>query len=60
MSKSELALRLGWVRPDIKRLNRALGYRQDNPGRKTRQRTNYSLALAICTALNASPFECGV
>ena len=63
VSKSDLAQRLGWMRPDIARVNRALGYRTDNlcdPRRPPRKRTSYELALTICLALGASPTDCDV
>lgn len=66
VSKSELAKRMGYVRPNIDRLNRALGYRPDSnsrpPGvrKECRQFLSYDLAARLCEALQADPRECGL
>lgn len=66
VSKTELAERLGWMRPNIDKLNRALGYRPDSNSRppyvrkEVRQRMSYDLAARICEALNASPHDVGI
>lgn len=64
--KNVLAERLGWTRPNIDKLNRALGYRPDSNSRppyvrkEVRQTMSYELAVRICEAINASPFDVGV
>lgn len=65
LSKSELAARLGWVRPNIDKLNRALGYRPDSNssgGVRTEPRAlmSYELAVKLCEAMNADYFEAGI
>jgi hypothetical protein len=59
ISKGELANRLGWTRPNIDQVNRALGYRPDSNsrGRSTRQRMSYTLALRIAEAMNVDPVD---
>lgn len=65
LSKGEVAKRMGWIRGNIDQLNRALGYRPDTdsrclPRNRPRNRMSYELAVRLCTAMDANPFECGV
>lgn len=64
VTKGELAERLGWTRPNIDKVNRALGFRPDTShGRvraKQRTRMTYELASKICEAINASPVDIGI
>jgi hypothetical protein len=67
VSKGELARRLGWMRPNIDQVNRALGYRPDSNSRKpgvrleNRVRMSYRLATRIARALpGIDPRECDV
>lgn len=61
LSKSELARRMGWerVKPDVHRVNQYLGMEAGSNGEK-RKRLTYKVALRLCEAMNADPFECGV
>ena len=64
VTKGELAERMGWMRPNIDKVNRALGFRPDTSHRgrraKPRTRMTYDLAVRICEALNASPVDTGI
>lgn len=66
LSKGELAIRMGWIRPNLDKLNRALGYRPDSNSRtpgvrtKVRQRTSYSLAVRLAKAMDADYVEIGI
>lgn len=65
MTKGELARAMGWTRPTIDRLNRALGYRPDSGShrlhvRKPREHLSYDLANRLCEAIQADPYECGL
>lgn len=65
MTKDELARRMGWVRPNIDKLNRALGYRPDSNSHggvrsEVRKKTSYSLAVRLAKAMDADLVECGV
>lgn len=64
MSKGELATRMGWARPNVDRVNRALGYRPDTGSRdrppRPRQLLTYEMALKLCSAIGADPHECGI
>jgi hypothetical protein len=53
ISKGELAKRLGWMRPNIDKVNRALGLREDTGKsvRRKRNKATYRLASEIVDAL---------
>jgi len=60
VSTSELARRLGWVRPDSSRVARQLGILSnvDSTGRSyVRETTSYERALEICEALGIDPVD---
>jgi len=60
VTTSELARRLGWVRPDTVRVARQLGILPniDGTGRSyTRETTSYERALEICEALGIDPVD---
>lgn len=63
LTKGQLAERLGWNKPNIDRVNRALGYRCDtgtNKRSRPRQTMTYELALVIANAIGASYSEVGL
>ena len=61
VTASELARRLGWVRPDSSRVGRQLGLLQSCDGRTRqpyiRETTTYERALEICAALGIDPVD---
>jgi len=61
VSASELARRLGWVRPDSERVRRSLGLKLDQNSRgyppRLRETTSYERALAIADALGIDPSD---
>ena len=64
MSKSEVARRLGWTRPDTARLSRQLGLTSDQNSRTdpARRRATVSLerAYEILEALGIDPVDVGL
>jgi hypothetical protein len=55
---------MGWMRPHVDQLNRALGIVPDysRVARRTKAREfmGYDQAVRLCQAMGADPFECGV
>ncbi len=64
MTKVELATKMGWMRPNIDRVNRTLGYRPDSNTRGVRRQprtyVSYAMAVRLCDALGADPVDVGV
>ena len=64
VSASELALRLGWLRPDSARVSRQLGIAFDRNGHgspiRNRGMMSYERALEICEALGIDPVDVGL
>jgi hypothetical protein len=64
LTKTQLAKRLGWHKADMNRVNKALGYKPDytrgTKRKKVRQTTSYYMAVRLCRAMNALPYDCGV
>lgn len=64
LSKGEVARRMGYMRPNIDKLNRALGLRGDSNTRGVRlygrQFTTYATAAKLCEIIDGDPFACGL
>jgi len=61
VSASELARRLGWLRPDSARVSRQLGITFDRNGHgspiRNRGTMSYERAIEICEALGIDPVD---
>ena len=59
LSLYEVAVRLGWTRPDGQRVGRALGlHARMNRGRRCRQnRVDYRTAAQLCEAIGVDPVD---
>lgn len=65
MTKADLARALGWVEPDVHRVNRVLGFQKDRYNGKRvpshpRVKMTYALAEKIVKAIGCSPYDVGV
>jgi hypothetical protein len=64
MTKCELAHRLGWMRPNVDKVNRYLGFRPDSGSRgvrkEPRQRLSYEVALELADAMDVDPVDVGL
>jgi hypothetical protein len=64
MSTRELALRMGWLKPDNGRVNRSLGITQYDPGHgngpRLRERIDYGRAIELARAMDVDPVDVGL